>query len=101
MHRENEGSVISETLRNGNPRGNPNAAPRCGAKTRAGSCCKSPAIRGKKRCRMHGGKSNGAPCGENHGKFKHGYWTKQNKLQRAEISALLKSARELVENHIN
>ena len=41
-------------LRNGNYRGNPNAAPRCGAKTRAGSPCKGPAMPNG-RCRMHGG----------------------------------------------
>lgn len=36
-------------------------APRCGAKTRSGNPCKSPAIHGKARCRMHGGKSKGRP----------------------------------------
>ena len=30
-------------------------SPRCGAKTRSGMPCKSPAVKGKKRCRMHGG----------------------------------------------
>ena len=48
----------ASTLRNGNPRGNPNAAPRCGAKTRAGCPCKSPAMKNG-RCRMHGGASTG------------------------------------------
>ena len=46
------------TLRNGNPRGNPNAAPRCGAKSRAGCPCKGPAMKNG-RCRMHGGASTG------------------------------------------
>ena len=46
------------TLRNGNPRGNPNAAPRCGAKTRAGCPCRGPAMKNGK-CRMHGGASTG------------------------------------------
>ena len=43
------------------PRGNPNLAlaPRCGAKTRAGCPCQAPAIHGKRRCRMHGGRSTG------------------------------------------
>jgi hypothetical protein len=42
-------------------RGNPNLAlaPRCGALTRAGSSCRAPAMRGKLRCRMHGGRSTG------------------------------------------
>jgi hypothetical protein len=34
-------------------------APRCGARTRAGCPCQAPAIRGKLRCRMHGGRSTG------------------------------------------
>lgn len=45
-------------LRNGNPRGNPNLAPRCGAKTRLGCPCKGPAMTNG-RCRMHGGASTG------------------------------------------
>ena len=45
-------------LRNGNPRGNPNLAPRCGAKTRTGCPCKGPAMKNG-RCRMHGGASTG------------------------------------------
>ena len=48
-------------LRNGNPQGNPMNAPRCGAKTRKGTPCMAPAVRGKKRCRMHGGNNPGRP----------------------------------------
>lgn len=33
--------------------------PQCGARTRAGGRCKAPAVRGKARCRMHGGLSSG------------------------------------------
>jgi len=47
------------------------AAPRCGARTRAGSSCRSPAIHGRARCRMHGGKGSGAPRG-NRNAWKHG-----------------------------
>jgi hypothetical protein len=37
---------------------------RCGAKTRRGTPCQSPAVRGKRRCRMHGGApGSGAPFG--------------------------------------
>jgi hypothetical protein len=46
-------------LRNGNPSGNPHLAPRCGARTRAGAPCRSPAMKNG-RCRMHGGTSTGA-----------------------------------------
>jgi hypothetical protein len=35
---------------------------RCGAKTRSGTPCRSPAVHGNKRCRMHGGApGSGAP----------------------------------------
>ena len=42
-------------------RGNPDLhlSPRCGARTRAGCPCRAPAIHGKRRCRMHGGRSTG------------------------------------------
>jgi hypothetical protein len=48
----------------GHPRntGPMRASPRCGAKTRSGGSCRSPAVSGKKRCRMHGGApGSGAP----------------------------------------
>lgn len=44
---------------------------RCGARTRAGHECRSPAVKGKKRCRMHGGTNPGAPKG-NRRAWKHG-----------------------------
>lgn len=47
-------------------------APRCGARTRSGAPCRSPAIVGKARCRMHGGKGSGAPRGNRNG-WKHGW----------------------------
>lgn len=47
-------------LKNGNPSGDYMKAPRCGAKNRRGKPCQCPAVRGKRRCRLHGGKSTGA-----------------------------------------
>ena len=45
-----------------NPMQSAHDAPRCGAHARTtGQPCKSPAIKGKARCRMHGGKSPGRP----------------------------------------
>ncbi len=46
--------------------GNPTLAlaPRCGARTRAGCPCQAPAIRGRLRCRMHGGRSTGPRTAE-------------------------------------
>jgi len=46
-------------LRHGNPSGDLLAAPRCGARTRAGCACRQPAM-ANGRCRLHGGKSTGA-----------------------------------------
>jgi hypothetical protein len=42
------------------------------------------------RCRMHGGKSNGAPKGEANGNFRHGGRT----LQAKAVRALLKLVRD-------
>jgi hypothetical protein len=49
------------------------SSPRCGAKTRKGSPCQSPAMPNG-RCRMHGGPSPGAPRG-NKNALKHGLYT--------------------------
>jgi hypothetical protein len=59
------------TIRLSNMRG----ASRCGAKTRAGGQCQCPAIRGRTRCRIHGGVSPGAPTGTGNGNFVDGYFT--------------------------
>ncbi|HVQ80211.1 MAG TPA: HGGxSTG domain-containing protein, partial [Pseudolabrys sp.] len=38
------------------------SSPRCGARNRRGGFCRSPAVSGKRRCRMHGGApGSGAP----------------------------------------
>src|SRR5262245_17149772 len=47
------------------------SAPRCFARTRRGAECQSPAVKGKRRCRMHGGTNPGAPKG-NRNAYKHG-----------------------------
>lgn len=46
-------------------------ARRCLAMTRKGTACRSPAVKGNPRCRMHGGKGSGAPRG-NRNAWKHG-----------------------------
>jgi len=46
---------------------------KCHAKTRAGTKCQSPAMKNG-RCRMHGGKSTGAPKG-NQNALKHGFYS--------------------------
>ena len=72
------------------------SSPRCGAKTRAGSPCRSPAVSGRARCRMHGGsKGSGAPVG-NHNALKHGAYTKEAKTLRAEARQLLQGIRAVL-----
>jgi hypothetical protein len=72
------------------------AGPRCGAKTRAGAACRSPAVKGKRRCRMHGGaQESGAPKG-NQNALKHGTYTKAAFRERAEMRHLLQQADELL-----
>jgi hypothetical protein len=46
-------------------------ASRCGAKTRSGGICRSPTVKGRRRCRMHGGTNNGAPKGNSNAR-RHG-----------------------------
>ncbi len=55
---------VGNRLRNGVLGGDPDAAPRCGARTRGGAPCRGPAVRGKRRCRMHGGASTGPRTAE-------------------------------------
>lgn len=43
--------------------------PKCQAKCKDGSPCKGSAVKGRRFCRMHGGKN---PVGAAHGRFKHG-----------------------------
>jgi uncharacterized protein YjcR len=73
------------------------ASPRCGAKTRSSRSCRSPAVSGKRRCRMHGGApGSGAPKG-NQNALKHGVFTKQAIDERREVRALIGQSRKLLE----
>jgi len=67
---------------------------RCGAKTRAGMPCRSPAMPNG-RCRMHGGKSPGAPRG-NRNAWKHGNYSEAAKAERSFVKQLLKNAQGLL-----
>ena len=73
------------------------ASPRCGAKTRSGGACRSPAVHGKQRCRMHGGAlGSGAPRANQNAR-KHGLFTRDAIAERGQIRALLSGARKLLE----
>ena len=71
----------------------PHAPSSCGAKTRAGTSCKSPPVRDRSRCRMHGGTSPGAPKG-NRNAWKHGRWSAGAIAERRRFRQLLRALRE-------
>ena len=62
----------------------------CLAKTRHGTACQKPPLRGKKRCRLHGGLSSGPRTTEGKAKiaaahYKHGRRSKKFVEMRAKI----------------
>jgi hypothetical protein len=72
-------------------------ARRCGAKTRAGKPCRSPAVRGRPRCRMHGcGRGTGGPRGERNGNYRDGLHTKEARAEAASVRKLMREARGLI-----
>ena len=71
---------------------------RCGAKTRSGKPCGSPAVSGTKRCRMHGGApGSGAPRG-NKNALKHGLYTRGAIEERRQLRALMRQSRMLIQD---
>ena len=71
------------------------SAPRCGARTRSGEPCRSPAIHGCQRCRMHGGKGNGAPRG-NRNAWKHGFRTASHAAWKRSVVRYLRATEDVV-----
>lgn len=87
-------------LKNGNPPGDPNSAPRCGAKTRKSTPCRQPAMKNG-RCRLHGGKSTGPRTPEGlerarRANWKHGRYSAEAKAEWRLIRWLLRTSLELV-----
>jgi hypothetical protein len=69
-------------------------SPRCCARNRRGMPCQSPAVTGRKRCRMHGGaEGSGSPPG-NRKAFKHGRYSAEAIAQRREVAALLRACQD-------
>ena len=72
------------------------ASPRCGAKTRLAGRCMAPAVRGKQRCRMHGGApGSGAPLG-NQNALKHGTRTRAELQRGAEMQRMFREVTKLL-----
>ncbi|WP_354135708.1 HGGxSTG domain-containing protein [Bradyrhizobium sp. LB11.1] len=72
------------------------ASARCGAQTRNDGTCRAPALRGKTRCRMHGGAwGSGAPFG-NGNAIKNGFFTREAVDERQFVRAVLIEAENLL-----
>ena len=66
---------------------------RCGAKTRAGHPCKKAALKGRERCRNHGGASTGPRTEEGRARIaaaqtKHGRLTKEKRAEAKRNAAV-------------
>ena len=85
------------TKRENNPRQSNlpmHLSPRCRARTRAGTPCRSPAMTNG-RCRMHGETSPGAPKSNGHA-LKHGRYTAEAIAEQREFAALVRDMKGLV-----
>jgi hypothetical protein len=98
MNSENAPPALGR-LRNGNPSGNPQAAPRCDARNRAGEPCRAPAMVNG-RCRLHGGKSTGPRTREGLQRLRvartvHGFYGEEGRAFRHTVAALFAQGRWL------
>ena len=81
-------------LNNGNPSLDLSALPRCQANAKStGKRCGKPAMKGKRVCYIHGGKSPGAPKG-NINAYKHGACTKEWNDMTKQARDLLKMTKD-------
>ena len=72
---------------------------RCGAKTRRGTPCQSPANKRNGRCRLHGGMSTGPKSAEGRAKIaaanlRHGEFTQAKIAKRKEDAKIAKRLRD-------
>ena len=69
-------------------------SPRCGARTRAGTPCRAPAVRHKRRCRLHGGAPGSGAQPGNANALKHGFYSAAAEAERRRIRALIRAWRK-------
>ena len=77
-----------------------NNAPRCGARTKNnhGKPCRCPAIKGKARCRVHGGANGSGAKTGNTNSLKHGESTAEVKEFRRELRQAIRYSQKLIED---
>jgi hypothetical protein len=74
------------------------AARRCHAHCRVSKkSCGQPAMRGKRVCRLHGGKGGG-PRGERNGAYRTGRYTAEAKAERRQVWTLIRGLRHLIDS---
>jgi hypothetical protein len=73
------------------------ASARCGAQTRSGTPCRSPAVADKKRCRMHGGAAGSGAPKHNQNALKHGLFTRQARKEHKQMQELLRASRKMLQ----
>jgi glucans biosynthesis protein len=72
-------------------------APRCGAKTRSGRPCMQAAVKGRARCRMHGGaRGSGGPRGPKNGNYRHGHFTGESLAERRAVQHVIRETRKIL-----
>ena len=76
-------------LKNGNRPGDWATAPRCGAMARRHTACQCPAMRNRRRCRLHGGKSTGPRTvagleRSRRARWKHGAFSSETRARLAD-----------------
>jgi hypothetical protein len=72
------------------------ASLRCGARTREGHPCRSPAVRGGMRCRMHGGGAAPGALPGNKNALTHGLYTRDALGERRQVQDLMRKSRRLL-----
>lgn len=84
-------------LNNGNKPLDLRTLPRCKAMAKStGRRCGNPAMKGKRVCYIHGGKSTGPPIG-NRNALKSGSFTAKALERRSHLRELLRQSKELIE----
>ena len=74
-----------------------NRSPRCGARTRRGSPCRSPAVKGRIRCQMHGGTTGSGARSGNTNALRHGRYGRELIEFRRVIGELLRDTAKKLE----
>ena len=91
-------------LKNNNPPCDLRTLPRCQAIAKStGQRCRNPAMKGKRVCYLHGGKSTGprTRAGKLRTKYanlKHGYYTAEAIARRKEVNRFFRECREFLKN---